>query len=319
MRTGESFTFQATVRDANGCATGTSTLWSVIPSADGKTRLSVDDKGNVTVLADAAEGENEITVSAAGKSTRVTVEVSLPGNYDALLAQSGLNASGQSDEAAVVTIATGSLGGQDAKAVGEAQHRKKIFLIIVGTMGALLFLLFLVGVMRSRKAAALEREAESRHQARMQEAEERQRAKVAEHAAAMRAHEESVERATAVAKEQQDDETRTQAMACPACHREFPAQSTYCPSDGSKLIAVAGNESILSGPAGGICPACKRGFDASIKVCPDDGEELVPYAMRGAAVSIAPPRGKICPTCGDRFDGSASFCGKDGTALVLLN
>jgi predicted amidophosphoribosyltransferase len=135
----------------------------------------------------------------------------------------------------------------------------------------------------------------------------------------MRAHEESVERATIAAKEQQAEATREQAMACPACHREFPAASTYCPSDGSKLIPVAGNESILSGPAGGICPACKRGFDASIKVCPDDGEELVPYALRGAGPSIAPKRGKICPTCGDRFDGSATFCGKDGTALVLLN
>lgn len=319
LRTGESFTFQASVRDANGCATGTPTTWSAVPSADGKTRLSVDDSGHVNVMADATEGEIEITVTAAGKSTRVTVEVSSAADYDALLAQSGLNAAGQSDEAAVVTIATGSLGGQDAKAVGEAAHRKKIFLIIVGVMSALLFLLMLVGLRRSRKASALERDAEARHQARVQEAEERQREKVAEHAAAMRAHEESVERATVAAKEQQAEATREQAMACPACHREFPFGSTYCPSDGSKLIAVAGNEAILSGPAGGICPACKRGFDASIKVCPDDGEELVPYAMRAAGTSLAPTRGKICPTCGERFDGSATFCGKDGTALVLLN
>ncbi len=319
LRTGETFAFQASVRDANGCATSTPTSWSVVPSTDGKTRLSVDDHGNVMVLADATEGENQITVSAAGKSTSVTVQVSTAADYDALLAQSGLNASGQSDEAAVVSIATGSLGGQDAKAVGEAAHRKKIFLIIVGAMGTLLFLIALVGWRRSQKATALEREAEARHEARMHEAEERQREKVAEHAAAMRAHEESVERATVAAKEQQAEATREQAMACPACHREFPFGSTFCPSDGSKLIAVAGNEAILSGPAGGICPACKRGFDASIKLCPDDGEELVPYAMRGAGTSVAPTRGKICPTCGDRFDGSASFCGKDGTALVLLN
>jgi len=318
MKVGDRFTFQAIVRDANGCTTSTATSWSVVPSTDGKSRLSVDEKGNVTVLADASEGETEITVSAAGKSTKVIVDVSLPGNYDALLAQSGLNASGQSDEAAVVAIATGSLGGQDTNAVGEAQHRKKIFLAIVAAMGALLFVLAFFGWRRTRKATAIEREAEARHQARLREAEERQREKVAEHAAAMRAHEESVERATVAAKEQQEEATRTQAMACPACHREFPSGATFCPSDGSKLIAVAGNEAILSGPAGGICPTCKRGFDAGVKVCPDDGDELVPYAMR-PGVSVAPARGKICPTCGDRFDGSASFCGKDGTALVLLN
>lgn len=318
MRTGETFAFQAIVRDTNGCATSTPTTWSVVPSADGKTRVAVDDKGNVTAIADSSEGEAQIEVSAAGKTTRVTVDVSSAADYDALLAQSGLNASGASDEASVVMIAGGSLGGQDAKAIGEAQHRKNIFLAIVASLGALLFVIAFVGWRRSRKAADLEREAEARHEARMREAEERQREKVAEHAAAQRAHEESIERATQAAKEM-EDEAKTQSVACPACHREYAAGQTYCPSDGSKLVAVSGNEAMLGGPTGGICPTCKRGFDAHVKVCPDDGDELVPYAMRAASTSISPPRGKICPTCGDRFDGSASFCGKDGTALVLLN
>lgn len=318
LRTGESFAFQAIVRDANGCATSTATTWSVVPSADGKSRLTVDDKGNVTAAGDAAEGEVTIEVSAAGHTTKVTVDVSSAADYDALLAQSGLNANGASDEASVVTIAGGSLGGQDAKAVGEAQHRKNIFLAIVCSMGALLFVVAFFGWRRSRKAAALEREAEARHQARLREAEERQREKVAEHAAAMRAHEESIERAARVAKDL-EDETKSAPMACPACHREYAPGQVYCPSDGSKLIAVSSGEAPLSSPTGGICPTCKRGFDAKVKVCPDDGDELVPYAVRSASTSISPPRGKICPTCGDRFDGSAQFCGKDGTALVLLN
>ena len=318
MRTGETFAFQAIVRDANGCATGTPTTWSIVAPPDGKARITVDEKGNVTAIADAPEGEAQIEVTAAGKTTKVTVDVSSAADYDALLAQSGLNASGASDEASVVTIAGGSLGGQDAKAIGEAQHRKNIFIAIVCSLGAVLFLVAFVGWRRSRKAAALEREAEARHEARMREAEERQREKVAEHAAAQRAHEESIERATQAAKEM-EEEAKSQSVACPACHREFAAGQVYCPSDGSKLVAVSGNEALLGGPTGGICPTCKRGFDANVKVCPDDGEELVPYAMRAASTSISPPRGKICPTCGDRFDGSASFCGKDGTALVLLN
>ncbi|MEO8796670.1 MAG: hypothetical protein ABI551_02195 [Polyangiaceae bacterium] len=316
LKTGESFSFQAVVRDANGCATQTQMTWSLVASPDGKNRVTVDDKGIVTAAVDAPEGDATIDVSAAGKTTHVVVQVTSAADYDALLAQSGLNAMGQSDEAAVVTIATGSIGGQDAKAVGEATHRRNIFLAIIATMSALLFVVAFFAMRRSRKADKLEREAEDRHRARIRDAEERQREKVAEHAVAMRAHQESVEHASRVAKEQEEI-LKTQAMACPACHREFSAGQTYCPSDGSKLIAVSGNEAALSGPAGGICPTCKRGFGPSVKNCPDDGDELVSYAMRPA--SLAPTRGKICPTCGDRFDGSASFCGKDGTALVLLN
>ncbi|HEX7663711.1 MAG TPA: hypothetical protein VF407_04345 [Polyangiaceae bacterium] len=318
LKTGESFAFQAVVRDANGCATSTPTTWSLVSSADGKNRVTVDDKGNVTAAADAAEGEQTIDVSAAGKTTHVVVQVSSAADYDALLAQSGLNAMGQSDEASVVTIATGSIGGQDAKATGEASHRRNLFLVIIGSMAALLFVVAFFATRRSRKAEKLEREADARHQARIRDAEERQREKVAEHAAAMRAHEASIENATRVAKEQEEI-LKSQAMACPACHREYQTGQTYCPSDGSKLVPVSGNEAALSGPAGGICPTCKRGFDASVKVCPDDGDELVAYALRPGPASVAPTRGKICPTCGDRFVGSASFCGKDGTALVLLN
>jgi predicted amidophosphoribosyltransferase len=145
----------------------------------------------------------------------------------------------------------------------------------------------------------------------MRQFEERRAQREAEHAAQMRAHEESVERAKRAAAGE---------MMCPACKREYPAGSTYCPNDANKLVSMAGHEELVAGPAGGICPACKRGFNPGTKVCPHDGEELVPYPMY-ATSAPAPPaaRGKICPTCGGRFEGSAGFCGKDGTALVLLN
>lgn len=306
LRTGESFTFTATVRDTNGCPTSTATSW--VASSDG---VVVDATGKVTVPPNAKEGTVDLVVSAAGKSAKVTVEVSSPADYDSLLAQSGLNASGENETAVVTEIATSSLGGSDARAEGSGRTRRNIFIGVVGTLAAILGVLALVGRARTKKAEAIEREAEERHERRVRETEERNREKMAKHAEALRAHEESVSRAAQIT---------AGAMACPACHREYaPGGSTFCPADGNQLVAVAGHEDMLDGPSGGICPTCKRGFDPGVKVCPEDGDELVPYALRGSVSAAPAARGKICPTCGGKFEGNATFCGKDGTALVLLN
>jgi RNA polymerase subunit RPABC4/transcription elongation factor Spt4 len=145
----------------------------------------------------------------------------------------------------------------------------------------------------------------------------------------MRAHLESVKKAQEAAAAMAARGGAAGPVFCPSCRREFPGQTTFCPFDSNRLVAVAGHENLMIGPAGGICPTCKRGFNPGVKVCPHDGDELVPPAMISAlaaqagapahAPNPAPPRGKICPTCGGRFDGMAAFCGKDGTQLVLLN
>jgi predicted amidophosphoribosyltransferase len=86
-------------------------------------------------------------------------------------------------------------------------------------------------------------------------------------------------------------------------------------------VVIAGHETLMSGPSGGVCPTCNRGYNPGVKVCAVDGDELVPAAVASAGVGSRslPSRGKICPTCGGRFDGAARFCGKDGTQLVLVN
>src|SRR6185295_17755579 len=99
MRPGESFAFRAVVLDEKGCATRTPTTWKLASDAEGK-GLKVDATGNVTVADDAPEGTLELVATAAGKDTRVSVEISSAAHYDDLLARSGLNASGESDNAA---------------------------------------------------------------------------------------------------------------------------------------------------------------------------------------------------------------------------
>jgi len=314
LRSGDAFTFHALVLDANGCPTRTATAWALADGVDAGAGVTVDATGTLTVPPDAPEGTFDIVATAAGKSARVTVEVASPSHYDELLAESGLNDAGESDSAAVALIATGSIGGGDTTALDGSRRRRLIFLGVVAAFATMLLGVAVVGWQRSRRAAALEREAEERHAERVQEVEERKRERAEKHAAAVKAHEESVKRAA-------EASAAHERLVCPSCRREYPPGIAYCSNDANRLVPLLGHEALLSGPQGGICPTCKRGFDPGVRACPNDGDELVPYALYASRNPATPPlaKGKICPTCGDRFDGSAAFCGKDGTALVLVN
>ncbi len=313
MRAGDAFAFRTVVLDASGCITRTPTSWALAEGSEAGQGATVDANGNVTVPPDAPEGTFDIIATAAGKSTRVTVEVASPSRYDELLAASGLNDAGESEGASVALIATGSIGGGDARADDGSRRRRAIFLGIVGALAGALAAVAVVGWRRSRRAAALARQAEERHAEKVRQVEERKRERADKHAAAMKAHEESVQRAAEAA-------VKADRLVCPSCRKEYPAGSVYCANDANRLVPLAGHEDLLAGPAGGICPTCKRGFDPGVKTCPNDGDDLIPYGLYASRNPVQPAtRGKICPTCGDRFEGSAAFCGKDGTALVLLN
>jgi hypothetical protein len=334
LRTGESFVFRASVLDANGCPTGTVTTWSLAAAGtSGGATVIVDPSGRVSVPVDSAEGSAQVLVSAAGRSAKVTVDVTSPTHYDDLLAKSGLNSQGENDSASVAELATGSIGASDARAEDTSKQRRLLFISIVGGLALSLGAAALVFARRQKRATQLEKEADEAYEERVRKAELERTAKRSAHESAVRAHHESLQRAqdAARAKAERAAERGSavpvpQRMVCPTCRKDYPLSSTYCPEDATKLVPMQGEASAGGGGAGGsICPACKRGFPAGTRTCPQDGEELVPYAMhaavsrQGGASPVAPPRGKICPTCGGRFDGAATFCGKDGTALVLLN
>jgi hypothetical protein len=323
MRPGESFAFRAVVTDASGCPTATATSWA-LADADDK-RVSLDPGGKVTVIADAAEGTSDLVVTAANKSVHVTVEVATAANYDDLLAKQGLNAAGESDATATAAIAGSTIGGADTKAEDGARKRRNLFIAIVGSLAVVLGVLALVYMRRQKRATQMEREQDERHAERVRDVEERNRAKANAHAAQMRAHEESVQRAKAVVAQQTAKRAAAATpgtMVCPTCRREYPPPAgSFCPQDATKLVPVSDGEEALQ-PAGGVCPVCKRGFESGVKVCPTHGEDLIPYAAVAGAPTVSahvPGKGKICPTCGGRFEGNTTFCGKDGTALVLLN
>jgi hypothetical protein len=332
LRTGESYAFHAVVLDANGCATGTPTTWSIAPG--GGTTLTVDGSGHVSAPVDAAEGSAQVLVTAAGRSAHVTIDVASPAHYDELLVSSGLNAQGEND--AVSVAETGSIGAADARAEDTAKKRRTVFLVIVGGLVALLGLVAWVFARRQKRATMIESIATEEYEEKRRAADERRTEKRAAHDAQVKAHEDSLRRAKdmvvrksaeARAAAEETAKAGPARMVCPTCRRDYPTTSAFCPQDATKLVAVGTGQAAAPG-AGSICPACKRGFPAGTRVCPNDGEELVPYAMHAAVARTAPlgtgtvalvGKGKICPTCGGRFDGAAAFCGKDGTALVLIN
>ncbi len=304
LRTGEAFQLRSVVLDDKGCATRTPTTWKLAPGAEGR-GISIDNTGKVKVADDAPEGSVEIIATAAGKDTRVTIDVSKPGNYDELLARSGLNAAGENEAASVVSIGTQSIGAGEGRVEDRARERRFVFVAIVGGALAVLAIVGVLVLRRSRRADTLAKEAELRHEQRVEEVLRRRKARADEHAAQLRAHEESVAAARAAAERASSRNVpasrvappapRGPDMRCPKCGKEFESPTAFCPHDGVALEAMKG------GPA----PAAVARAAAE--------------ASPAGAVSAVSKRGKICPTCGERFEGGATFCGKDGTQLVLIN
>lgn len=253
LRTGESFTFRPLVLDAKGCDTRLPTQWRLAPEAEDK-GLAIDANGTVTVSPDAAEGTAELVATAAGKDARVVVEVVSPARYDDLLAQSGLNAAGESDEASTVAIASQSIGAGEGRVEDRSRERRLLFVAIIGGVLLALGALTIVLARRARRAKELLERAEERHEARVQEVLDRRRRREAEHAAQTRAHEESIAAARVVAAARAEAQGTDPALPYPA-----PA-------------AMAQGQPASRGK---ICPRCGERFDGGADFCGKDGTQLV--------------------------------------------
>jgi hypothetical protein len=295
LRPGERFAFRTRAFDADGCPVPPKAAWAIsTPGA----HVTVSPGGVVTVAEDAEDGAVEMTVSFAGKTARVYVEVATPARYEALLSTASMNDAGESEEAATI-VASGSLSANSAVAQDGARARKTTFVVIIGTLALGLAAL---GFMLMRRTATTVQA-------------------VAEDAPAPIAYIASTAGA-APGGASPGRPFRGATLLCPSCRGEFSAGTTFCPRDGNRLVDAPAPTGGATSPVGGVCPTCGRGYDPGVRACPVHGDELVPaaaYRPRGPMASAVPERGKICPSCGGRYGGEATFCGKDGTALVLVN
>lgn len=284
MRPGEEFKFVASVRDANGCAVSLPVVWRL---ESGTAALEVTGAGRVKVKADAVESEGVLSGAVTGHAARVSIEIASEAGYLATLASKGLNAQGESEEAAVALIATGSIGAGKATSEDNGNARRTIFLAVLGMASVGLGMIGLLLALRGRKRPP--------HAT--------PRGLVLKHVPAP-----------------------PRAMVCPTCRNEFPPDGQFCPNDGNRLIAVedrasqgpSGGICPVCGqgfdPGTLICP--KDGEEllpAPVALAPSNEEALPP------ANEWVHPARLICPVCGTRYPGDARFCGSDGAQLVAVN
>jgi predicted nucleic acid-binding Zn ribbon protein len=283
LRSGESFEFHTSVLDAAGCTLQLSAAWKVLTE---HATLELSGPGRVRVPSGSPESTVELQATLAGRSARVLVEIVSEQRYDALLAQKGLNSEGESSDAAVARIATSALGGGSVVTLDDSQHRRVVFVGVVGGSALLLGLLGFVLVQHSRRKPP----------------EPEPRGRRARFTPAVTPH-----------------DLPPLAKICPTCREEYPPEAAFCPNDGNRLLAARDNAE-LSGPSGGVCPVCGQGYDPGVLTCPKHGEELLPAAMQAGGRTVdGRNTKKICPVCGRQYSGDNQFCGGCGAALVPVN
>ncbi len=277
MQPGESFEFRTTVVDARGCSLPVTPTWRVMSGAN---LLSVTAPGKVTTNPNATESEATLEVTLGDRSVRVNVEIASKERYDALLQARGLDESGESKEAAVLRVASESMGAREVVARDEAPGKTRWFVGVAGACALVLGILGLLLVRRSRRATDEP----------APDLPSRPRAVVA---------------------------TTSGAKACPTCREEYPAEAEFCPNDGNRLVA---QNSLGTGPGGSVCPICTRGFNPGTLTCPDHGEELVPApALAPPRLQTLFITRTICPVCGTQYTNETRFCGECGAGVVPVN
>ncbi len=148
MRAGESFSFRASVYDAQGCSLGTPVAWSVAPEG---AEASIQG-GRLSIAQGAADAELSVTAMAASQSVRASVDVVSSDRYAALLTSGEFNADGASSDAATATITAGSLGARQGADAGPSD-RKWTFVGLVSAI-ALVFALLGAWLLRRARLAA---------------------------------------------------------------------------------------------------------------------------------------------------------------------
>ena len=248
MRPGERFQFRAVVMDAEGCALSARPTWSIAPGPLAA-HASVDPGGALAIAADAAEGEIGLTAAVGGKGVTVRVEVAAAERYDALLESRGLGPSGESDQAAVAVIATGTLGGRTAVGEDGARERKQAFVAIVIALAACLGLAGLILLRRGhRRTAAPAAEPGPDSDMSPSSAPSPSTSSTSSEAPAAPAPEPVREPAPPKPAAPRAAPPPTAAAArptpkrrgkiCPTCGEHYPNEALFCGKDGTQLVLI---------------------------------------------------------------------------------
>lgn len=238
LRPGDTFSFRAIVLDAEGCPLPVKPTWSVSPGPMAG-KVSVDPQGAVTVAADAGEGKADLVASVGGKGVTITLEIASAENYDALLASSGLNPSGEAEESASAVIATGSIGGRTTLAEDTARARKQVFLAVVGGLAACLALAGLILLRRGRRGRAASAAENAPDEAPASGGFVPPERAPAENGGPPRAAPQPIANGGEAPRPAADRVgAATRGKICPICGQRFGAEAGFCGTDGTALVLI---------------------------------------------------------------------------------
>ena len=318
VRAGDRLLLQATVRDAAGCAlTSAASAPHFRLTADDEGKITLDDKGVLNVAADAAETTTQVQVTASGVTADADITVISGSHYDELLANGGLDAG--TDDPQIIVIAPSELGGEGVRARNASQRRRAWFITIIGGFALALGILALVFQRRTRKAAALEKLALERHEARVRDVENRRGHLRQAHAEQLQAHEESVERA----------QKATAATAAKATRAGAAGARGYGAVSSASLAAAASNAvpnvvpDLPPPDAALVCTTCRREFPPRGSreggggiFCPFDATRLSAISLAAGAPGGPQPAGSVCPSCHRGYPPGVRVCAVDGDELA---
>lgn len=259
LRPGDAFTLRVEVLDASSCRLAVTPELKIDPTSELAPHITIE-KLTVVVDANAKEGSAELTVSLGGTTATVSIEVTPPEKYAALLDARGLDARGEEDRAVVREIEA-RLGSAPSTAEDTAKSRRITFLVIVAGVAAALAVLALALVRRGRRAV--------------------------------------IGRTTEVPPPPNVtffDVVEPSAMECPKCGRVTEPGQGFCPTDGTALVPSkrepppkpapstpppSTEEKAAAAPKkrrepDKICPTCGERFASDAGFCGRDGTQLVP-------------------------------------------
>ena len=277
MRPGESFEFRASVLDARGCPLPVTPTWRVISGAN---LLSVTAPGKVTANPGAGESQATLEVTLGDRSVRVDVEIASKERYDALLEARGLDESGESKEAAVLRVASESMGACEVVARDEAPGKTRWFVGIAGLCALVLGVLGLLLVRRSRRVPETP----------VSEAPSRPRASA----------------------------PSAGSKTCPTCREEFPAEAEFCPKDGNRLVAQSKLATGPGGAVCPVCGRGFNPGTLTCPEHGEELVPASAYAPPARLQTLFITR-TICPVCGTQYTSETRFCGECGAAVVPVN
>ncbi len=270
MRPGESFTFRTAVVDAKGCALPVTPSWTVLHGAN---TISVTAPGSVAVNPAAPESEVTLEVTLGDRSVRVVVEIASKERYDALLESRGFDQSGESREAAVLRVASESMGAREVVAHDESPSRTRWFVALAGALALVLGLTGFVLVRRGKRADPY-----------LQDSPSRPRAVSSGAKVCPTCREEFPAEAEFCPSdgnrlvEQGALGLSPGGLVCPVCGRGFNPGTTNCPEHHEELVPASAFAARAPAPVitRAVCPMCGTQFEGEHRFCGECGAALVP-------------------------------------------